>query len=435
MPGIIIIGAQWGDEGKGKAVDVFSAQSDYVIRYQGGANAGHTLKINGQKKVLHLIPSGIFHSNTTCLIAAGVVLDIESLCDEIKAVKASGYLQKPSQLLISDSATVLLKYHRILDQAREGHTNGLKIGTTGKGIGPAYEDRASRRALLFADLFGDLQQLKQKLERGIEEKRFLIEKFYGLKAPSVEELLEDVLKFRDELKLHRCQDISYIIHKALKEDKKVLFEGAQGSLLDILHGTYPYVTSSNTVAGAAFTGSGIGPGSIHKIIAIAKSYTTRVGAGPFPTECHGTLGEHLQQAGGEWGATTGRKRRCGWLDLPALKYAIRINGITHLALMKLDVLSGLEEIPICVSYRFNGKTFDVDEFPVSSEELHKCEPVYKNLAGWMEDISKVRSFSKLPQKARDYVQFVQKELSVPVDIISVGPGREETLWLKALFEK
>ena len=435
MPGIIVIGAQWGDEGKGKAVDVFSAQSDYVIRYQGGANAGHTLKINGQTKVLHLIPSGIFHSNTTCLIAAGVVLDIESLCDEIRALKASGYLQNSSQLLVSDSVTVLLKYHRLLDQAREGHANGVKIGTTGKGIGPAYEDRASRKALLFADLFSSPEQLKQKLTRAIEEKRFLIEKFYNLKVPSVEELLEGILKLRDELRPHRCQDISRIIYRALKDNKKVLFEGAQGCLLDLLHGTYPYVTSSNTVAGAALTGSGIGLGSIHKIIAIAKSYTTRVGAGPFPTECHGDLGERLQQAGGEWGATTGRKRRCGWLDLPALKYAIRINGITHLALMKLDVLSGLKEIPVCTSYRLNGKTLGTDEFPVASEELHKCEPVYKTLPGWMEDISKIRSFTDLPQKARDYVQLIQKELSLPVDIISVGPSREETLWLKTLFEK
>lgn len=435
MPGIIVIGAQWGDEGKGKAVDVFSAQSDYVIRYQGGANAGHTLKINGQTKVLHLIPSGIFHSNTTCLIAAGVVLDIESLCDEIRALKASGHLQNPSQLLVSDSATVLLKYHRLLDQAREGHANGVKIGTTGKGIGPAYEDRASRKALLFADLFSSPEHLKQKLEQAIEEKKFLIEKFYNLEIPSVDELLTEVLKLRDELKQHRCRDVSRIIHQALKENKKVLFEGAQGCLLDILHGTYPYVTSSNTVAGAALTGSGIGPGSIHKIIAIAKSYTTRVGAGPFPTECQGVLGERLQQAGGEWGATTGRKRRCGWLDLPALRYVTRINGITHLALMKLDVLSGLKEIPVCTAYRLNGKNLGVDEFPVASEEFHKCEPVYKTLPGWSEDISKLRSFSELPQNARDYVQLIQKELSLPVDIISVGPGREDTLWLKALFEK
>ena len=433
MPGIIVIGAQWGDEGKGKAVDVFSAQSDYVIRYQGGANAGHTLKINGQTKVLHLIPSGVFHSNTTCLIAAGVVLDIESLCDEIRALKASGYLQNPSQLLVSDSAAVLLKYHKLLDQAREGYANGVKIGTTGKGIGPAYEDRASRKALLFADLFSDPKLLKQKLEQAIQEKKFLIEKFYGLKVPSVEELLEQILRLKNELKPHRCRDVSRIINQALRENKKVLFEGAQGCLLDILHGTYPYVTSSNTVAGAALTGSGIGPGSIHKIIAIAKSYTTRVGAGPFPTECQGALGERLQKAGGEWGATTGRKRRCGWLDLPALKYAARINGITHLALMKLDVFSGLKEIPVCVSYRLNGKTLSVDEFPVASEEFYKCEPVYKTLPGWTEDISKVRRFSDLPQRARDYVEFIQKELSLPVDIISVGPGREETLWLKALF--
>ena len=319
MSGIIVIGSQWGDEGKGKAVDVFSAKADYVVRYQGGSNAGHTLNFNGQKKILHLIPSGIFHSNTTCLITSGVVLDIETLVSEIEAINKSNPLNLSSKLLISDSATVLLSYHKVLDQAREKALNGTKIGTTGKGIGPAYEDRASRKALLLSDLFTDKDTLKTKLENNISEKKFLIENLYKGNSISVEEVLNQILLLREELKPYRCSDTSAVIYKALKENKKVLFEGAQGSLLDLLHGTYPYVTSSNTLAGAALVGSGIGPGFIQKVIAITKSYTTRVGEGPFPTECSEQEGQMLQKKGEEWGATTGRIRRCGWLDIPRLE--------------------------------------------------------------------------------------------------------------------
>ena len=432
MSGIIVIGAQWGDEGKGKAVDVFSAEADYVIRYQGGANAGHTLNIGNQKKILHLIPSGIFHSNTTCIISAGVVLDIETLVTEIQAIKQSGdYLNKPSKLLISDSATVLLSYHRILDQAREEAVNGVKIGTTGKGIGPAYEDRASRKALLFGDLFTDKETLKNKLEKSLSEKNFLIEKFYKQTPVSLEDILNKVLFLREELKSYRCHDTSSIIYKALKENKKVLFEGAQGSLLDLLHGTYPYVTSSSTLSGSALVGSGIGPGFIKKVIAITKAYTTRVGGGPFLTECTGEEGELLQKTGEEWGATTGRMRRCGWLDLPALKYSARINGITHLALMKLDVLSYLKEIPVCVAYTLKGKT--IYDYPVYSSELSEFKPVYIVLPGWQKDISSMRKFEELPKKAQDYIQLIQKELDIPVEVVSVGPTREATIWRRNLF--
>ena len=433
MSGIIIIGSQWGDEGKGKAVDVFSAQANYVIRYQGGSNAGHTLNIKGQKKVLHLIPSGIFHANTTCIISSGVVLDIETLASEIRTIKQSGdYLNTPSKLLISDSATVLLDYHKILDQAREKATNSIKIGTTGKGIGPAYEDRASRKALLFSDLFTDKETLKIKLERAINEKKILIENLYNGASISLESTLNQILLLREELKHYRYRDTSDLIYKALKEKKKVLFEGAQGSLLDILHGTYPYVTSSSTLAGAALTGAGIGPGLIQKVIAITKAYTTRVGEGPFPTECYGEESEFLQKKGEEWGATTGRMRRCGWLDLPALKYAVRINGITHLALMKLDVLSHLKKIPICIAYKLNGKI--ISDYPVHSSELVSCEPVYKILPGWDQDISHVKKFKSLPKTAKNYITLIQKELAVPVDVISVGPSREETIWRRSLFK-
>ena len=431
MSGIIVIGSQWGDEGKGKAVDVFSAKADYVVRYQGGSNAGHTLNFNGQKKVLHLIPSGIFHSNTTCLITSGVVLDIETLVSEIEAINKSNPLNLSSKLLISDSATVLLSYHKVLDQAREKALNGTKIGTTGKGIGPAYEDRASRKALLLSDLFTDKDTLKAKLENNISEKKFLIENLYKGNSISVEEVLNQILLLREELKPYRCSDTSAVIYKALKENKKVLFEGAQGSLLDLLHGTYPYVTSSNTLAGAALVGSGIGPGFIQKVIAITKSYTTRVGEGPFPTECSEQEGQMLQKKGEEWGATTGRIRRCGWLDIPALKYAVRINGITHLALMKLDVLSDLKEIPVCTAYKLNGKT--TSDYPVHSPQLAISKPVYKNLPGWQEDISHIRKFEDLPSAAQNYINVLQKEIGVPVEIVSVGPSREETIWRRQLF--
>ena len=432
MSGIIVIGSQWGDEGKGKAVDVFSAEADYVVRYQGGSNAGHTLNIKGQKKVLHLIPSGIFHQNTTCIISSGVILDIETLVSEIKALKASGNdLNNASKLLISDSATVSLNYHKVLDQAREAASNGTKIGTTGKGIGPAYEDRASRKALLFYDLFTDEKTLKDKLSRALNEKNFLIENLYKKSPVSIEDTLKQILDLRDDLKPYRCRDTSALIYKALKENKKVLFEGAQGSLLDLLHGTYPYVTSSNTVAGAALIGSGIGPGFIKKVIAITKAYTTRVGEGPFPTECSGKEGELLQKTGEEWGATTGRMRRCGWLDLPALKYAVRINGITHLALMKIDVLSYLKEIPICIAYKLDGQI--TSDYLIHSSKLSLSKPVYKTLPGWQKDISHIKKFEDLPTAAQNYIKLIQEETGVSVDMISVGPSREATIWRSQLF--
>ena len=336
-------------------------------------------------------------------------------------------------MLISDSATVLLNYHRVLDQVREKAINGTKIGTTGKGIGPAYEDRAARKALLFSDLFTDKKTLKIKLEQALEEKNFLIESFYKESPVSLEKTLNQILFLREELKIYRCKSTSFLIHKALKENKKVLFEGAQGSLLDLLHGTYPYVTSSSTLAGSALVGSGIGPGFIKKVIAITKAYTTRVGGGPFPTESSGKEGELLQKKGEEWGATTGRMRRCGWMDLPALKYAVRINGITHLALMKLDVLSYLKEIPVCVAYKLDGKT--VPDYTTHSTELDLYDPVYKTLPGWQKDISGVRTFEDLPKAAQNYVMLIQKESGVPVDVISVGPSREATIWRRQLFNK
>ncbi len=430
MPGIIVVGSQWGDEGKGKVIDVFSAQADYVIRYQGGANAGHTLVVNGVKTVLHLVPSGILHPKTTCIIGAGVVLDVEEVVSEINSLKTAGLLQNPEQLKISDSATVLLSYHRLLDAAREKALGHEKIGTTGRGIGPAYEDRASRKAILFGDLF-ERGSLRANLEQSLKEKNFLLEKYYGAEPVDPEPLYRRLLELADQLEAYRCKDASLLVHKALKSGKKVLFEGAQGTMLDLLHGTYPYVTSSSTISGSACIGSGIGPNAAQKIVGITKAYTTRVGSGPFPTELENELGERIRKEGAEFGATTGRPRRTGWLDLVALKYAIRVNGITNLALMKLDVLSGHDRIDVCVAYKLDGQ--EIKDLPTAIGDLARVEPVYKTLHGWHEDISQVRNIQDLPQPARDYVQFIGNEVATPIDVVSVGPGREQTLWIKPLF--
>lgn len=430
MPGIIVIGSQWGDEGKGKVVDVFSSQADYVVRYQGGANAGHTLVVDGKKTVLHLVPSGILHANTVCVIGAGVVLDVEKLSEEILALQENGLLKEPKQLLISDSATVLLSYHRQLDQAREKAAGLEKIGTTGKGIGPAYEDRASRKAILFGDLF-NAQTLKVKLESSLKEKNFLLEKLYKQQPADVDKVLAQALAAAEKLAPFRCRDTSLVVYKALRQNKKILFEGAQGTLLDLLHGTYPFVTSSSTLSGSACIGTGIGPGAIDKVIGITKAYTTRVGSGPFPTELADETGEKIRAIGQEFGSTTGRARRCGWLDLVALRYALRINGITNLALMKLDVLSGFKDIKVCTSYELDGQV--IKEYPVSPGDLERAKPIYENLPGWAEDISVVKNVKDLPKNAQDYAQFIGKELATPIDVMSVGPGRDQTLWLKPLF--
>lgn len=430
MPGIIVVGSQWGDEGKGKVVDVFSSQSDFVVRYQGGANAGHTLVVNGKKTVLHLVPSGILHPEATCIIAAGVVLDVETLCKELSALKETGLLRDPKQLLISDSCTVLLPYHRQLDMAREKAAGHEKIGTTGRGIGPAYEERAARKAVLFGELF-QKESLRAKLESALKEKNFLLEKFYNEPPVNVDDMMKLIERISEELAPHRCKDTSLMIHKALKAGKKVLFEGAQGSLLDLLHGTYPYVTSSSTVSGSALIGSGVGASVPLRVVGITKAYATRVGSGPFPTECEDETGERLRQIGHEFGSTTGRSRRCGWLDLVALKYAIRLSGITNLALMKLDVLSGFDKIKVCTAYELDGEK--VSEYPVSPGDLARCKPVYETVNGWKEDLTQARTLKDLPRQAQDYIQFISSNVAIPIDVVSIGPGREQTLWIKPLF--
>jgi adenylosuccinate synthase len=430
MSGTVVVGAQWGDEGKGKIVDVFSANADMVVRYQGGANAGHTLVVNGVKTVLHLVPSGILHADTNCVIAPGVVVDVESLVGEIKKLKDAGHLKNPKQLLVSDSCTLILPYHKAIDAARESTAKNEKIGTTGKGIGPAYEDRASRRAVVLSDLF-DEATLKHKIETNLKEKNALLRSLYDHKGFETEELLKFLAPLREELLPYRSRDVSAIVHKAIKSGKKVLFEGAQGALLDILHGTYPFVTSSSTLAGSACTGTGIGPTAIDNVVGIMKAYTTRVGSGPFPTELNDETGEKMRTIGHEFGSTTGRARRCGWIDLMALKYAIRINGITNLALIKMDVLSGFEKVGVCTGYKLNGEI--LTEFPTSAIELEKAEPILEWLPGWKEDITKINNLKDLPRNATSYIDFVGNQLGTPIDVISVGPGREQTLWVKPLF--
>lgn len=430
MSGSVVVGAQWGDEGKGKLIDVFAEKADMVVRYQGGANAGHTLVVNGQKTILHLVPSGILRPETTCVISSGVVVDIFGILEEIRKLKESGILQNAKQLLISENATAILPYHKTLDAARESSLTDNKIGTTGKGIGPAYEDRASRRAILFGDLFAP-ETLKAKLELAVREKNFLFENYYKAPAIKVDELYTQLLTAAEELRPYRQKDTSLIVHRAMKQGKRVLFEGAQGAMLDLLHGTYPFVTSSSTIAGSACIGGGFGPTQISKVIGVFKAYTTRVGGGPFPTELNDEVGAKIQKDGHEFGSTTGRSRRCGWLDLVALKYAIRINGITNLAMMKLDVLTGHEKVGVCTGYKIDGEL--VTEFPTTLADLEKIEPVIEYLPGWTQDISKIKTLSELPRPATNFIDYVGSQIGTPIDVISVGPGREQTLWVKPLF--
>jgi adenylosuccinate synthase len=431
MSATVVIGAQWGDEGKGKLVDVLAGRSDLIVRFQGGSNAGHTLVVNGKKTVLHLIPSGILHADKTCVIASGVVVDIFGLTEEIRKLKEGGFHISPSQLLISDSATALLPYHKALDQAREKALSEGKIGTTGKGIGPAYEDRAARRALVMSDLFDESTLLK-KLEFVLKEKNALLTKLYDLPEIKAQDIFEQIQSVIHELKAYRTSDVSLLVSQKIKQGKRVLFEGAQGTLLDIHHGTYPYVTSSSTIAASGAVSAGVGPHHLSKIVGVFKAYCTRVGSGPFPTELSDDIGAKIQKDGHEFGSTTGRARRCGWLDLVALKYAIRLNGINSLAMMKLDVLSKHERIGVCTGYKLNGEV--ITEFPTSTEMVSKLEPIFEYLPGWNEDITQVKAIKDLPRNAIMYIDFVAKHAACPIDVVSVGPDRDQTLWIKPLFK-
>ncbi|MFQ5515470.1 MAG: adenylosuccinate synthase [Myxococcota bacterium] len=423
MGNVVCIGAQWGDEGKGKIVDHLSPRADLVVRFQGGPNAGHTVIADGERTVLHLLPSGILHPGTLNLIGAGVVVDPEVLLAEIAELAARGVSLTRDRFRISRRAHVILPMHRLLDQAREKAQGRDAIGTTGRGIGPAYEDRVARRGIRVQELI-EPEALRERLPVALEERSFLLSQLYGLSAVDYDETLAMALRWGEALAPF-VDDVGATIDRALREARSVLLEGAQGTLLDIDHGTYPFVTSSTTLAGGACGGAGIGPTRIDAVLGISKAYTTRVGGGPFPTEDTGPAGRHLGEVGEEFGATTGRRRRCGWLDLVVLRHSVRVNGITSLALLKLDVLSGLPEIQVCVAYRLRGQ--ELREFPASARELEACEPVYRSFAGWTERVGSARCFEDLPQAAQDYVRWIEDELSVPADLIGVGAERDATI--------
>ncbi len=423
MPNVVCIGAQWGDEGKGKIIDRLASEAELVVRFQGGPNAGHTLVVDGETTILHLIPSGILREQTLNLIGPGVVVDPEVLLQELEMLAERGHDITPERLRVSDRAQVILPTHCAVDQAREESRGRLTIGTTGRGVGPAYEDRAARVGIRVGDLL-EPGALRERLSAVIGERNFVLEKLYGWPPTDPAEVAKSAAEWGEWLKPF-VDDVSVTIDRALKQGRSVLLEGAQGTLLDVDHGTYPYVTSSNTVAGGACAGAGIGPTAIDSVVGVTKSYTTRVGGGPFPTEDEGPAGRHMGEVGDEFGATTGRKRRCGWIDLVVLRHAVRVNGITSLAVIKLDVLTGLDELKLCTRYKVGDD--EITEFPASLAVLESCEPVYDVMPGWREPIGGARSLDELPAAARAYVLRIEHELGVPADLIGVGPERNSTI--------
>ncbi|MFC3913132.1 adenylosuccinate synthase [Pseudaeromonas sharmana] len=426
---VVILGTQWGDEGKGKIVDLLTDKAQYVIRYQGGHNAGHTLVINGEKTVLHLIPSGILRDNCKCIIGNGVVLAPDALLKEMAALEARGVPVR-ERLLLSEACPLILSYHVALDQAREKARGAKAIGTTGRGIGPAYEDKVARRGLRVGDL-ANMAVFAEKLKEVMEYHNFQLTHYYGVEAVSYEAVLAEAQGYA-ALLTSMVVDVTDLLDKARQRGDRLMFEGAQGTLLDIDHGTYPYVTSSNTTAGGVATGSGFGPRYVDYVLGIAKAYTTRVGGGPFPTELHDAIGEQLGTRGQEFGATTGRKRRCGWFDAVAMKRAIQINSVSGFCLTKLDVLDGLETVKICTGYQFpDGSIRDVP--PMSADDYELVTPVYESMPGWSENTFGVKTLEALPEAARNYIRRIEAITGVPVDIISTGPDRDETMILRHPF--
>ncbi len=423
MANLIIVGAQWGDEGKGKIVDIYTEYAQDVVRFQGGNNAGHTLVVGDQKTVLHLIPSGILHEGKRCIIGNGVVLDPKVFLEEIEGLKKKGYLQDDRQLMVDGAVNLIMPYHKRIDIARELKSGAKKIGTTGRGIGPTYEDKVGRRGIRFADLLKP-ETFKRKLHEVLAEKNFYLENFLDEQPLDEQEISDEYLGYAEKLRCYLGR-ASTEIDRAIKAGHNILFEGAQGSLLDVDHGTYPYVTSSSTVAGGACTGAGIGPSLITDVIGISKAYVTRVGEGPFPTELHDEMGERLRAAGHEFGATTGRPRRTGWLDIVALKEAVRTNGLTGIALTKMDVLNDLETIKVCTAYKHGERL--LEEFPQDFDILRECTPVYEEVAGWQSDINAVQKYAELPQQVRDYVDKIEAWTGCPVVLVSVGPRRDQTI--------
>ncbi len=430
MANVIVVGTQWGDEGKGKVVDLLSEFADYIVRFQGGNNAGHTLVVGNKKFILHLIPSGILHPSKTCCIGNGVVVDPGVLLGEIERLRSHQVQVSPDNLFISGQAHVIMTYHREVDSARELRKGKGKIGTTGRGIGPCYEDKASRAGIRIHELINP-KLFTEKLKVNLQEKNFYLEKFLGAKPLEYNQIADEYLAYAEQLKPY-VANVSGLLDEARRQGKNILFEGAQGTHLDIDHGTYPFVTSSNAVAGGACCGAGIGPTCINTVVGICKAYTTRVGSGPFPTELRDDVGEHLQKEGAEFGSTTGRPRRCGWLDMVVLRNAARLNGLNSLAITKLDVLTGLDQIRIATSYVHEAGSMEI--FPNECFTLEKCDPSYETFPGWSEDISTARNFSDLPGKTQRYLQAIEELAEVPLSIISVGPGREQTIMLKNPFE-
>jgi adenylosuccinate synthase len=425
---VVVVGTQWGDEGKGKIVDWLTDEADGVVRFQGGHNAGHTLVIQGRKTILRLIPSGILREGVACYIGNGVVLSPHALLSEIDELKASG-VDVPARLLISGNCPLILDYHVALDKAREIKRGGAKIGTTGRGIGPAYEDKVARRAVRAQDLF-DAARFAELVRESLDFHNFVLTRYLDASAVDADHVIANTLQMAERLK-PMITDVSYRLNAAMQKGQRLLFEGAQGSLLDVDHGTYPYVTSSNTVAGAASVGAGVAPQQLHYVLGITKAYATRVGSGPFPTELLDATGDHLRKTGHEFGAVTGRPRRCGWFDAAALRRSVQLNGLTGLCITKLDVLDGMPIVRLCTGYRYQGDMTDI--LPFGADAVAACEPVYEDFAGWSESTFGVQSWAGLPVNARRYLERLAETIGVPIDMVSTGPDREQTILLRQPF--
>ncbi len=423
MSTVIVVGVQWGDEGKGKVVDILARDADIIVRFGGGNNAGHTLLVGEQKTVLHLIPSGVLHHGKICVIANGVVVDPEVLVSELNALRARGYLTDDACLKISDEAHLIMPYHKAIDLARERLRGKGEIGTTGRGIGPTYEDKMARVGIRFVDLLDDAV-FKEKLERNLEEKNIYLRSILKEQAMEFGAIHDAYRRYGDLLRKY-VTDTALYLHTEIDAGRRILFEGAQGTMLDVDHGTYPYVTSSNTVSGAVCAGAGVGPGSFQSVVGICKAYTTRVGNGPFPTEERGAIGERLRESGDEFGATTGRPRRCGWFDAVLVRQAARLNGLTGVAITKLDVLTGMDPLRICTAYRADGQRFT--RVPASMRLLDAVTPEYEEMPGWTEPLSSARQLADLPPNAQRYVARLEELIATPVTMVSVGAEREETI--------
>ncbi|PMB04694.1 adenylosuccinate synthase [Fischerella thermalis CCMEE 5273] len=427
MSTVVVVGTQWGDEGKGKITDYLAEKAEVVSRYQGGNNAGHTIVFGGKKYKLHLIPSGIFYSEKVCVLGNGMVLHPQALIEELTYLRNHGV--STQNLRISDRAHVIMPYHIKLDMAEESRKGSGKIGTTGKGIGPAYMDKAARTGIRVSDLL-DRERFVEKLKQNLEDKNRLLEKVYNMPGFTFEEIIEPYLACADQMRPY-VTDTSVVLNDAIDSGKRVLFEGAQGVMLDIDQGTYPFVTSSNPVAGGVCIGSGVGPTKIHHVIGVAKAYTTRVGDGPFPTELFDETGDQIREVGREYGTTTGRPRRVGWFDSVVVRHARRVSGITGLSLNSLDVLTGLEKVKICTAYKYRGRL--IENYPASLDVLAECEPVYEELPGWNEDITGIRNLSDLPLATQHYVERITQLTGIPLTLFSVGPGREQTIQARPVY--